>query len=317
MAIDFSCPHCGQAIRVSDESAGRSGRCPKCQQPVTIPSPGEPAASAPPPIHLSPPGYAPPAKSSAVPVVVIVLVAVFGVMVVCGGILAALLIPAIQAARESARQAQCMNHLKMIGLAFHNYHDTWKCFPPAYIADANGKPMHSWRVLILPYMEQRALYEQYRFDEPWDSPHNRALAGRMPPQYRCPSDSANPGTQTSYAVIVHPKADFGGPTPTFLADRSTRMRDIVDGTSNTVLVVEVAGAGIDWMEPRDLDSTQMSYGINDGSGRGIQCGHPGRACVLFCDGSVNRVSQTVDPEVLKGLVSRDGQEVVGRYSLGP
>jgi len=317
MPIDFACPHCGQTIRVPDESAGRSGSCPRCQQPVTVPLSAGPGASAGPPVLSSVPEYAPPAKSSAAPIVAIVLASVVGVVLVIGVILALLLIPAIQAAREAARQAQCMNHLKMIGLAFHNYHSTWKCFPPAYTTDKDGKPMHSWRALILPYMEQRALYEQIRLDEPWDSPHNRALASQMPPEYRCPSDSASTGTQTSYAVIVGLEASLRDPGPVFEAGHPPRMPDILDGTSNTLLVVEVAGAGIDWMEPRDLDFAKMTYAINDGSARGIQSGHPGRACVLFCDGSVRPLSQTIDPELLKALITCEGQEVVEQFSLEP
>ncbi|MEZ6114117.1 MAG: DUF1559 domain-containing protein [Pirellulaceae bacterium] len=84
-----------------------------------------------------------------------------------------MLLPAVQTAREAARRSQCSSNLKQIELALHNYHDTFKSFPPAYIADANGRPMHSWRVLILPFMEQRELYDQCRFDEPWDGPNNQ------------------------------------------------------------------------------------------------------------------------------------------------
>src|SRR5262249_42952585 len=79
-----------------------------------------------------------------------------------------------------ARRSQCKNNLKQIGLAMFNYHDAYGCFPPAYIADADGRPMHSWRVLLLPFLDEAARYRKYRFDEPWDGPNNSELATSVP-----------------------------------------------------------------------------------------------------------------------------------------
>src|SRR6476661_8060061 len=107
-------------------------------------------------------------------------------------VLVALLLPAVQQAREAARRSQCKNNLKQIGLALHNYHDVNGCFPPAYIADENGKPMHSWRVLILPYLDQAALHTEYNFSEPWDGPNNSRLLARRPAVYACPSHGNAP-----------------------------------------------------------------------------------------------------------------------------
>ena len=163
MPISFTCPHCGKQTTVADEYAGQSGPCKFCSETITIPATGVPPTL--------PPAPQPPVKGSGtgVTIAVVAVVCVVGVLM-CGGILVALLLPAVQASREAARRAQCANNLKQIGLAFHNYHDAHKTFPPAYIPDKDGKPMHSWRVLILPYLEQQALYKRYNFDEPWDSP---------------------------------------------------------------------------------------------------------------------------------------------------
>src|SRR5437588_6801844 len=100
----------------------------------------------------------------------------------------ALLLPAVQAAREAARRAQCTNNLKQIGLAMHNYHSSNNCFPPAFTTDRDGKPLLSWRVLLLPYLECSSLYANFHLDEPWDSPHNRPLVNQMPSVFACPSD---------------------------------------------------------------------------------------------------------------------------------
>jgi hypothetical protein len=86
--------------------------------------------------------------------------------------------------REVSRQYQCRNNLKAIGLALYNYADAHGgTLPPAYVADAHGRPLYSWRVLILPYIEQRPLYDRFHLDEPWDSPNNRTLIASMPFTY--------------------------------------------------------------------------------------------------------------------------------------
>ncbi|MFH1923215.1 MAG: DUF1559 domain-containing protein, partial [Planctomycetota bacterium] len=139
-------------------------------------------------------------------------------------------------------RSACANNLKQIGLALHNYHDDHGCFPPAYIADEDGRPMHSWRVLILPYMEQGPLYDQYRFDEPWDGPNNRQLANIPVRYYACPRPGKQPSTTTNYVAIV-------GPDTAWPESNTTTVGDFTDGTSNTLLVVEVANSGIHWMEP--------------------------------------------------------------------
>ena len=296
MPIAFTCPHCGAQTSAADEFAGQTGPCSQCGKPVTIPPLG------------GTPGYAPPAqKSSGAPVLVIVLVVLLGVFVVCGGILAALLMPAVQAAREAARRASCMNNLKQIGLALHNYHDTHRCFPPAVITDEDGRPMRSWRVAILPFMEERVLYDQYDFNEAWDDPSNSMLADMMPQIFRCPSDVQSGLGETSYVMVTGEGTAGGEP------NEAVHFRDFVDGTSNTIIVVEVTGAGIPWMEPRDLTIDEILGGINNPSGTGICSCHSGGAVVLLADGSVHFLADSIDPEVLKGLLTRDGQEMVGEY----
>ena len=171
-------------------------------------------------------------------------------VVVCLLCLIALLLPAVQSARESSRRGMCMNNLKQIVLALHNYHDAYKCFPPAYIADKNGKPMHSWRVLILPYIEYDNLYKAYNFNEPWDGPNNKKLLAARPYGYVCSSDESaqlSGATQTSYVAVVGANAAWPG-------EKSKDLKELADngGTSNTIMLVEVANSGIQWTEPRDL-----------------------------------------------------------------
>ena len=292
MPIQFSCPHCGAETNVTDEYAGQTGPCGQCGKTITIPAagggPGQP--------------YAPPArKTSGTPVLVVVLVVALLGAVPCLGIMTALLLPAIQAAREAARRANCLNNLKQINLALLNYESAHKCFPPAYIPDEDGNPMHSWRVLILPYMEEQALYEMYNFDVPWDHPDNQYLADMMPQVYKCPSEASGNLSDTSYAMVVGPGCISDGPS-------ATKMSQIRDGMSNTIIVVEVAGRGINWLEPTDWDTG--SFSINDGSGAGIESDHSGVANVGFGDGSVRSLHSGIDPQALEAMTTISGGEAV-------
>ena len=89
--------------------------------------------------------------------------------------------------RENAARTVCINNLKQIGLAMHNYHDRHKSLPSAYTVDKAGKPLLSWRVLILPYLDQEALYKEFHLDEPWDSEHNKPLSAMVVKVYRSPA----------------------------------------------------------------------------------------------------------------------------------
>jgi len=302
MPINFTCPHCGATTEVADKYAGQSGPCAHCGKLVTVPLPG----------GMSPPTDAGRPQKQGMgtgAIIAIVLAVVLVVALVCGGILVALLLPAVGAAREAARRAQCSNNLKVIGLAMHNYEVQYGCFPPAFIPDKNGKPMHSWRVLILPYIEgENALYQQYRFNEPWDSPHNRALASQMPSVYGCPTEGPPGGSTTSYAMLVGPHAISTGP-------RGRMMREIRDGLSNTITVAEAANAHINWMEPRDIHVEDMQFQIGRGGTPNavrdeISSSHANGANVLFGDGAVRYISGSTDPQQLKAMTTVDGGETI-------
>ena len=216
------------------------------------------------------------------------------------GILVGLLLPAVQAAREAARRMTAANNLKQIGLGMHNYHSVYNRLPPTAITDDNGKPLLSWRVAILPYIEQQALYEQFRLDEPWDSDHNIKLVEQMPAVFADPSLPLPLGM-----TVFQGLTDKGG---VLEKDRENRFRDITDGTANTIMVVEAhASEAVEWTKPADVE-VDVENPID-------QMGHihPGGFHVLFADGAVRFLTHSIDQDLFRALMTRNGGEVVGGF----
>ena len=215
-----------------------------------------------------------------------------------------LLTPSLITPPEAAHRTACRHNLKQIGLALHNYYDIYGTFPPAFIADKSGKPMHSWRVLILPYLEDhgegRALYAQYKFDEPWDGPHNRELLSQRPDVFSCPANKGGDPTLTDYAAIVGAPCIFAG-------ERPVTIPEVRDGTSDTVLVSEAAGLGIPWTAPRDV-----VFGVFTGIGDPgcFDSEHDGGVFALIGYGWVRFFSDDMPLKKLRAQFTRAGGESV-------
>lgn len=278
-----TCPACAEIISERDTV------CPYCGVSVHDFAP-------------SGPGPAGDGKKTSNATVVLIAVSMVGILM-CAGFVA-LLLPAVQQAREAARRVQCQNHLKQIGLALHNYHDAFNTFPPAYVADEDGKPMHSWRVLILPYLDEPALYAQYDFTQPWDGPNNSRILNSRPQVYSCPSQAQGDGTSTAYAATFGASCIFRGSEP-------VSIREITDGTSSTLLVAEADGAKIPWTAPRDVNVDELGAAVLGPTG--ISSLHRGGFHALLADGSVRLISGTINLSTLQALFTRAGGEVVGEY----
>ena len=230
----------------------------------------------------------------------IIAVAACAVMFFGTCILIASLLPAVQQAREAARRTQCNNNLKQIGLALHNYHDTFKLFPAAHLNDLEGEPKLSWRVSILPFLGEAGRYNAYQFDDAWDSPLNSGLLNPLPLVYGCPSHTPPGSTSTAYVTITGSNTALGD-------GKCVPLRDINDGTSNTLMVIEACGLNIPWMKPQDIDAATVK-GVGDPNGASSK--HTGGAHVLMADGAVRFVSNNIDPKIYKALISRDGGEQI-------
>ncbi|HVJ82900.1 MAG TPA: DUF1559 domain-containing protein, partial [Planctomycetia bacterium] len=197
------------------------------------------------------------------------------------------------AMKSDAEQAGAFNSLKQIGLAFHNYADTYRHFPAATGVPEGKKFPVSWRVLILPFIEHEALFREYRMDEPWDGPNNIKLAEKMPRVY---AGTSNPSkSETPYRTFVGPGALFNG-------DKGPEFKDILDGMSNTIMVVETNKKVI-WTKPEELPFGEN--GAPDLPG-GVRTGG---FAALVCDGSVRMISDKTDLNSLKAMITRAGGEV--------
>jgi Protein of unknown function (DUF1559) len=246
-------------------------------------------------VHFIPDEVAPlPRRRFRVRTLVVVVLIVGGLVGVLGR--------AMRQAKEAARASQCICNLCMIKMALLNYHEANGSFPPAYVADATGRPMHSWRVLILPFMEQPALYNAYNMAEPWDGPNNRKLLEQRPNVYNCPSRVGEP-TLTSYVAITGPGTAFPG-------SKATKLGDIHDGPGQTILVSEISNVDIAWSEPRDLDVKTMSWVIDDPSKPSISSPHESGPAVVFADATYRRLKTYHPPEALKAMTTIDGGEPV-------
>jgi len=207
----------------------------------------------------------------------------------------ATLAPAISSARTAARRSQEMNNLKQIAIALHNYNSAFGHLPASAIVGPDGKTMHSWRVAILPYIDQAPLYNEYKFDEPWDSESNKKILEKMPAVLRSPLDPPD-SKNASYFVFTGDHTVFGDP-------EGTKFEEITDGTSQTLAVVE-AKREIPWTKPEDLPY-DADKPVPELGGR-----YEDGFIAAFCDGSVRTISEAIEPQVLRQWGDRADGEII-------
>lgn len=189
----------------------------------------------------------------------------------------------------------CLGNLQSIAIALLNYHDVHGAFPPARLMGPDGRPWHSWRVLILPYLGEDELFSAYDFAQPWDAPANRALLDRMPRAYRCPSADRS-GSLSGVAALT-------GPGTLFPEDGPTGLRDVADGADRTLMVVEVARPEIPWTAPADLDIRTMSFRLDDADRPSISSGHPDGPSGCTVSGRPLVLGRDLSPDEVRALAT--------------
>ncbi len=246
------------------------------------------------------------------------------------GVLIALLLPAVQAAREAARRISCANNLRQMGIAVHNYHAALGSFPPGCIEPAfrkTGGRQFAWSALLLPFLEQQALYDKIDFSQPCYAEANAEAAATVLSVYICPSSR-----RSSPLVAGWGASDYGGlygeaipPIPTdgswtaangmMLYDRAITIAEVRDGTSNTLMVSEDSQWG-DGQWINGLNIFDQKYPINYVPAdprlweNAMRSEHPSGVYGMFADGSVRFLHESMDLDILKAIITRAGGEVV-------
>jgi hypothetical protein len=354
MAISFSCP-CGQEMQAKEEQAGQGSRCPKCGSDVMIPSiEAAPEPEPPPrPEAVTPP---PQERTSTAAIISLVLgllsllcIFVTGIPAIIAGIIGLravsrsggrlggkrmanagivlgtfgnVCIPLVGIASRQvklkAAHVISANNLKQVGLSMHNYNGFYRQLPPAVVYDRDGNPLYSWRVLLLPYIEEDALYNEFHLDEPWDSPHNKPLVARMPKFYARPGEwPAKEPYATYYQVFDGPGAVFDsdkskGLKPFRVAGHSLmqsnatrRLADITDGTPNTFLIAEAAEP-VPWTKPADLHFDP------DGPLPKLGGSFNGNFNVIMADGTVRFIkTRSTSEKTIRAAITANGGEILG------
>ncbi len=234
----------------------------------------------------------------------IILTLAVGCLLSC--LVCCLLVPSVQKVRDGGWQ-RSQSNLRQIGLALQNYHETYGKLPPAVVTSKDGRPLYSWRVLILPFLEESNFYKAFKLDEPWDSPHNQKLLEVMPQIYASDFESQT-SHSTHYQVFVGPGTAFERAGLTW--------QDFPDGRSGTILVVEASEA-VPWTKPVDLEYSpdkpvpplggvfnRHVYVL------GYQVGSKPCFNAVFADGSARFISNETDEQTLRSLITRNGGEKV-------
>ncbi len=283
----FTCPHCGYQSLVGAELAGEEGPCAGCGRPVRIPDPQQQG------VEPAVPDRVPWAWS----LLALGILVLLGLCLIGGWLRWGSWLQQRWARQEAS---YCEANLQRLLAALTAYKQEHGRLPPAWTVDGQGRRLHSWRVLILPYLGHENLYKSIRLDEPWDSPHNRRFHDRMPGEFFCPTQGAASG-HTSYLVVVGPRMAFTG-------SKGLPLSKLSDPPQVTVLLVESVSKQVPWMKPEELEEKELDFFINSGTGASISSHHPQGAHVATLSGHVLFLSDRTDPNLVRQmLIVNDGQ----------
>lgn len=272
---------------VDDQYSGQAGRCVTCGREITVPafrsSPGRHRFS----------GLRAVRWVLAIAVAVGIVGAVALVTIRYGG-------QGMQTLQENRMRGQCMRNLEKIAQAMNAYAGDFGSYPPPVTLAADGTPLHSWRVLVLPYLGYQTLYDEFDLDEPWDTAANRELIFQMPEEYRSPVAAAASGYETYYSLVTGADTLFPPSGPLGPAD-------VADNPAKTLLVVEGArptSLSLQWTEPGDLDFATLSTTI----GSDLGGHHDGGATAVTVDGRGQWLRDALEPAVVRALITPRGGE---------
>lgn len=296
MPFHFTCPYCYKKTLVDDALAGKSGLCAGCAKSIVIPD-------APPqdPENMQPVGseYVAKAESDTSRRYLtyltqgIVLLALIGAS---AALVSYFLWPTFNSLRDRRNKTACLNNLQLITVALNEYNTKYGTYPPSIVYDENGKPMHSWRVLILNELGYSSLYSQYNFDLPWDSEQNSVLMMQCPAEYVSPAASNHTGNEGTYFLIT-------GKGTVFPKNAPLSASQIKDGKQNTLLIVESENSAGEWTKPQDIELAKLNRQIGAQGVNAIGGNHTGGATAVMADGTPIWLPDDLDPILLDAMIS--------------
>ena len=319
MAFDFVCPFCHSRTRVEDRFAGQSGPCAECGKRVTLPSPasiGLPAKN----LQTSDttdqenPSIGAHGRSNADSYVsnrskrglgktAIRLAVITSMMMIVFGIVGWLLIPSAQRAVEERRRLGSISNIQQIAKALNAYRQDYGSYPTPTVTSSSGKPLYSWRVLLLPYLGYKGLSSRFQLDQPWDSPSNSLLVREMPPLFTIVGNNlALSLYESNYSFVVGPGTLF--PTPF-----SDSVEEVFDEPSETILLVETKEGGLTWTQPGNLDNS-TGVGIGTRPVTDIGGNFANFVLVATVDGNGITLSPQTPIATIQAMLSPDGGEYV-------
>jgi len=181
-------------------------------------------------------------------------------------------------------------------LAILNYEDDKGHLPPAYTVDADGSRLHSWRTLILPYIEGNIIYDRIDLTKPWNDPANEEARNTIMYEYSCPSTDLETG-MTTYLAVVGPNCGLTGSDPREMPESAT-------DRSNTIIVLEVpTERAVHWMSPEDISPDELIALLPD-----AEMSHNGTFLAAYLDGHAEGIDSDIDREVLRSMLTIDGGE---------
>jgi hypothetical protein len=305
MPFEFICPHCFEKKWVDDAYAGQRGPCASCGRMITLPNKSGHSGKGPLPSPPDP-GETQLKKPAAWSrrKQMWVSVAIGSVLF---SILAASMIflqPGFESMKKQRNLVGCRNNVQKIALALQAYCDKHGTYPPPVINDATGKPLYSWRVLLLPFLGHAELAKEFNYAEPWDSGQNMALVRRMPSVFASPASPDAQGMgETTYMLIT-------GNGTLFPPTGPLSSKDVTDPADETLLVVEVRNGGQSWSQPGDLDVATLKYQINATGKNTIGGNHKGGAVVATVDGKSAILPERLAGSTFRALITPAGGEIL-------
>ncbi len=316
----FTCTHCQTKTLVDDRYSGQSGRCVTCGAEIRLPDFAPPETRTASGARGVSPGGSPGGSTawqmgnSSPMFRRLVAAAIMLVIVVCGAVaMVRYGSPALTTIQTNRMRVQSARNIERIASALNAYASDHGTYPPPVIRRPDGTLMHSWRVLLLPYLDEKELFNDYDMNQPWDSPGNIEMTTRMPSVYRAASNPLY-GTDSAYYLItgpgtLFPPAPASGPAGAF---RPLSPSSVSDDPGQTLLVVEASALTSNyypsWLEPRDLDVTLMQGVIGTSAGREIGGVNVGGAVVATVDGRSHFLSDQTSPSTVMSLITISGGE---------